>query len=103
MRVGDDFGDQLVAPLGVGIGQAHAESMLAEVFNFGFEIAMRVVEEGLAVGHQELKIANLWPVKGREIELAQDSARDREPDAARSRVGGPDDILSTMGPARFDS
>ncbi len=76
MRVGDDLLDyDLVAARPVGVGNPHAEAVLRQVLDRGFQVAMRVVEESLAVGNQKLKIANLRAIDGRVVNLAEHAAR----------------------------
>src|SRR5271169_1491175 len=63
MRVGDDLGDELVAAGAIGIGNAHAKPAVAQVLDARVEVAMGVMEEALAVGDEELKVANLRMVE----------------------------------------
>ena len=103
MRVSDDLHHHAVAPLTVGVDDAHAEAVIAEVLDGSVLVAMDVVEKSFAVGHQELQIADLRPIDRRKVDFVEHAARGGEPDAARGGVGGADDVLGAVGPARLDS
>jgi len=88
VRIADDFLGQLVAALGIGVDIANAEGFRVDVFEGGLEVAFFLVNEGLAVGNEELHVADLGAVDGGVIDLIQDAMAACKPDAAGGCVGG---------------
>src|ERR1700722_19727155 len=103
MRIGNDLGDELIEAFVIVVGHANAEAVLAKILNGSIEMAMGVVKKRFVVADKELEIANLRTVDGGEVDFAQHTAGDREPDAARSRIGGTNDVLGAVGPAWLDA
>src|ERR1700730_353065 len=103
MRVGDALYHDGVAAAAVGVDNARAQAAIVEVLDETILVAMDVVEKRLAVGHQELQVTYLGMIDRRKVDFADHAARDGEPDGAGGGVGGADDILGAMGPARLDT
>jgi hypothetical protein len=66
-------------------------------------MVLLVVEEAVAVRDQILKIANLGHVNRGVVNLSNDSIPNRKPNSARGRVRGPDAILASSSPSRFNA
>src|SRR5271157_5646734 len=103
MRIGDDLLDDSVTLSRLDACDPHAESVSAEVFDRGLQIAPLVMKEGLTVADQELKVANLRMVDRRIVDFVEYAVRDRVPDAARTGVGGADHVLGATGPSGLDA
>src|ERR1700683_4142945 len=99
MRIGDDLLEQVIAAVGRVADDFHAESGGGEILGGGLEMAAFLVEEGLAVGDEELEVADLRLIDPRKINLVEDAGRGREPKAARRRVRGADRVLGAVGPS----
>src|SRR5262249_22139956 len=67
------------------------------------QAALFLVKEGLAVGDQKLRVANLRAVNGGIVDLGHNALGQGEPDAAGGGVGCTDTVLRTGGPRRRDS
>ncbi len=101
--VGDElFGDG-VAAIEVGGGDADGEGVGVDVVEVVLEVALLFVEEGFAVGEEELHVAGLGAIDGGVVDLVEGAVGDGEPDAAGGGVGGGDGVLSAGGPARFEA
>ena len=61
------------------------------------------MKEGLPVGNEVLKIANLWVIDRRIIHFGDDPVPKREPNPAGRGVGGSDSVFATMSPFRLDA
>ena len=61
------------------------------------------MEEGLAVGEEQLHVAGLRAIDGGVVDLVEGAVGDGEPDAAGGGVGGGDGIFSAGGPAGFEA
>ena len=61
------------------------------------------MDEGLAVGEEELHVADLRAVDGGVIDLVEDAVGAGKPDAAGGGVGGADGVFNTGGPARLEA
>lgn len=102
MRVADDVLNDGIAAVGVRVGAAVAERMVREALHLNGEIALLVVEERLAIADEILKIADLWPVYSRVVDLGNNAVPDREPETTGGRVRGAYYCLVAMGPAGLD-
>src|SRR5215469_11796400 len=103
MRIGDDFLVEMIAAIGRMTDDADGEAGAVEVLGYRIEVAAFLVKEGLAVGDQELHVADLWLIDRREINLVEDSGRRGKPQTAHRRVCGADGVLGAAGPARLDA
>ena len=101
MRIGDDFLDDAVAPLGIDIGDTITQRVRGQALVGVVQLAF-VAEEGFPVGDEILQVAYLRPINGRVVDLVQDAFGDGKPDPAQSRVSGPHSVLVAARPARFD-
>jgi hypothetical protein len=79
MRIGDDFLEEMIAAVGRMADDSHPEAGGVEVLGGGIEIAAFFVEEGLAVGDEELEVADLRLIDGGEINLVDDADGGGEP------------------------
>ena len=78
VRIGDDFLEKVIAAVGRVADDFHAESGGGEILGGGLEMAAFLVEEGLAVGDEELEVADLRLIDPRKINLVEDAGRGRE-------------------------
>ena len=79
MRIGDYFLEDVVAAVGRMVDDFHPETGGVEVIGDGMEVAAFLVEESLAVGDQELEVANLRRIDSRKINFVEDPGRSGEP------------------------
>jgi hypothetical protein len=69
VRVGEDFLDEGIAPLRIGVRDPVPQDMTGEPFRRGTEMALLFVEETLSIRDEELEIPQLRPVHGRVVDL----------------------------------
>src|SRR5690349_12611760 len=100
MRIGNRLDYDPIAILTIGICDADAKPVLTQVLDARVKVAMRVMEERLTVRNEKLEITNLGTVERRIVNFADNAVGNREPYRTRSRVGGADDVLRAMRPAR---
>ncbi len=82
---------------------ADGEGAWVDVVEVVLEVALFFVEEGLAVGEEQLHVAGLGAVDGGVVDLVEGAVGDGEPDAAGGGVGGGDGVFFAGGPARFEA
>ena len=101
--VGDELlGDGIAALEVVGL-DADGEGLGIDVVEVVLEVALLLVEEGLAVGEEQLHVAGLGAIDGGVVDLVEGAVGEGEPDAAGGGVGGGDGVLAAGGPARFEA
>ena len=103
MRIRDHLLHEHVAAFEVDVREPVAQRARLQAFDQLVEVALLLVEEGLAVGDQELHVPRLRAVDGRIVDFVEDSVREGEPDAAGRVVSGADALLAAGGPAWLDS
>ena len=79
MRIGDDFLEEMIAAVGRMADDSNGETHGVEILGDGMEMAAFLVEEGLAVGDEELEVADLRLIDRGEINLVEDAGRGSEP------------------------
>ena len=103
VRISDELLDDCVVAIGVLVGYPIAERFWRDTLDLAAQMAPFLVKERRAVRDQVLKIPHLRPVDGRVIDLREHASQEREPDAARDRVRGPDALLVGVRPAWLDT
>src|SRR5574338_224145 len=98
-RVGNDLLDDAIALLRIAHDDPISKRIAVETGDLAFEVALFFVKERLPVGNEELQIANLGSIYRRVIDFVEDTMREREPHAARVRIGRADALLRTRRPA----
>src|ERR1035438_2324460 len=98
MRVGDDLFDNGIMPGWIRIRTAVSQAVIRQMFQFGREMTLLVVEKALAVGDEILKVAELWPVHRRIIDFGDDAVPKGKPDPAGGGISSSHAILSSMRP-----
>ncbi len=101
VRVADDLLGQRVAAVGIAIDVANPQRLRMDVLECREQVALLLVDERLAVGHQELHVPHLGAVDRGVVDLVQNAVRAGEPDPARRRVGRSHRVLHARGPARL--
>ena len=101
--VGDELLGDGVAAIEVAGDDADGERVGVDVVEVVLEVALLFVEEGLAVGEEELHVAGLGAVDGGVVDLVEGAVGDGEPDAAGGGVGGGDGVFFAGGPAGFEA
>src|SRR5437762_12399752 len=66
------------------------------------EIAFFLVAKGFAVADEKLKVAGVWLIDVRVVNLVEDSVTEREPDTATCMVGRANTFFCARGPTRLD-
>jgi hypothetical protein len=66
------------------------------------EIAFFLVAKGFAVADEKLKVAGVWLIDVRVINLVEDSMTEREPETATCMVGRANAFFCARGPTRLD-
>src|SRR5512146_1904384 len=81
---------------------AVGERVPVDVLDRRLEVALRLVEERRAVGHQELEVPRLRVVDRGVVDLVEDAVGQGEPDGGGRRVRRPDPLLGARRPPRGD-
>ena len=103
MGVADDLAGEAVAAFGVAVAHAHGEGVRVDVLELVEHVAAFFMEESLAIGDEELHVADLRAVDGGAVNLVEDAVRDGEPDFAGGGVGGADGVFGAGGPSGFEA
>ncbi len=103
MRIGNDFLDDAIRLVDAGIGEPIPERVGREQLDLAFQVPALIVEECTAVADQILQVANLGPVDRGVVNFGNDAGGQREPDRARSGIGGADGVLVAARPTRLDA
>ncbi len=69
MRIGEHVLDESVAAPRIRIGKAVKDAVAFRIFNPVVQVAFFLVAKGLTVGYQELKVARVWLIYVRIINL----------------------------------
>jgi len=80
VRFSDDFLDDPITALTVRIGDPIQQRVLLRIFRQMVEIAPLLMAERLAIGDEELQIADVGRIGIREIHLIDDAMAQREPE-----------------------
>jgi hypothetical protein len=81
MRISYHLHHEPVASVAISIDDTHAQPMLTQIVDTGFQIAMGIVEERLAISHQQLQVTNLGSIERWIINFTDYAIGDREPHA----------------------
>lgn len=103
VRVGNDFFNNRVAAVGIGVRAPVAQGVMRQLFEFGVKVTLLVMEETCSVSDKILKVPQLWLIHCRIVDLSDDAIPQREPDSARSRIGSPDTVFASMCPLGFNA
>lgn len=79
MGISDDFLEEVIAAVGRMVDDSNAETGGVQVLGDGMEMAPFLMEESLAVGDEELEVANLRLIDRRKINLVENAVRGGEP------------------------
>jgi hypothetical protein len=94
VRIGQNFLDEPIAAIPVGVGQTVEKTILLGVFQLVNEIPLLFVAKGRSIADQELEIPGVWRVDRGVVDLVQDPVTEGKPDAAARMVGGPEAVLA---------
>jgi hypothetical protein len=101
MRGREHVFDNPVASLRIGVGQSITQRMRRGALRPAVQMPLLFVEQRVPVGHEKLKIPNLWPVDRRVIDFRDAAVPNCEPHAAVGRVGCADPFLAALCPPRL--
>jgi hypothetical protein len=101
VRIGDDFLENAIAALGIGIGDTKTQRAWSQALMSIVQLAF-VAEEGFPIADEILQVADLRPIDGRVVDLVQNAFGDRKPDTAQGRVSTSNAVLIAACPARID-
>ena len=87
MRVGKHMFHYSVAAVRIGIRETVKEAIALRVFDLMIQVALFFVAKCFAIADEELKIAGVWFIDVRIVNLVDDSVTEREPNAATCMVG----------------
>ena len=102
MRIGEDMFYESVAALGFRIGKAVEDAIALRVFDQVIQVALFLVAERFAIAYEKLKVARVWLIDVRIVNLVHDAVTKREPDAATGMIGCADAFFRARSPAGFD-
>jgi uncharacterized protein len=100
MWIGYEFHHQAISSICIGIDNAHAQPMFAQILDGSLLMTMGVMEEGLPVGDEELQVANLRAIQRGKIDLTDDAVGNCEPHATGGGIRCPNYVLRAVGPTR---
>ena len=103
VRICKDVLDQLVAPVGLRVGEAVENTIAFRVFDPVAQVALFLVAKRFPVGDQELKIARVRRVNRGVVNLVDDAMAEREPEPAARMISGAQAFLRAGSPAGFDA
>ena len=103
MRISQDVFYQPVAPVALRIGEAVKETILFRVFNPVIQVALFLVAKCFPIADEELKVARVWLVDARIVNLVDDAVAEREPEPATRMIGRAKAFFRAGSPARLDS
>ena len=99
MRIGEYIFDQPVAAARLNIRQAIKQTVTFRVFNRMREVALFLVAKRFSIADEKLKVACVWLINMRIVNLIDDSVTEREPEAATCMIGRANAFFRTRGPA----
>src|SRR5205814_10549207 len=102
MRIGEHIFEQPVAIARVSIRQAVKEAVTFRVFNRMGEIALFLVTERFSIGDEKLKVACVWSINVRVVNLIDDAMAQREPQTATGMISRADAFFRTRRPPWLD-
>ncbi len=103
MRIGDDFLDDAVAAVPIGIRKTIQERPFLWVLDEVVEITPFFVAKRLAIGDEKLNVARVGLIDVGVIDLVDDTVRNREPEAAARVISRSDSFLRAPRPARLQA
>src|SRR5579871_4237432 len=98
MWVSYDLFDNGIVPGWIRIRAAVSQAMVRQIFQFGFEMTLLVMEKALAVCDEILKVPQLWPVHCGIVDFGDDAVPKSKPDPAGSCISSSHAILPSMCP-----
>ena len=102
MWIGEDmFYDTIAAPR-LGIRKTVKEAIALWVFDQMCQIAFFLVAKRFSIAYEKLKVARVWLIDVRIVNLVHDAVTKREPDAATGMIGCADAFFGARSPAGFD-
>ena len=102
MWIGKHMFYYTIATARLRIRETIKEAIALRVFDQMIEIAFFFVAKRFAVADEKLKIAGIWLIDVRVVNLVEDSVTEREPDTATCMVGRANAFFCARGPTRLD-
>ena len=102
VRVGKHMFYQTVAAARLCIRETIKEAIARRVFDKMIEIAFFFVAKRFAVADEKLKVAGVWLIDVRVVNLVEDSVTQREPETATCVVGRADAFFCAGSPPWLD-
>jgi hypothetical protein len=102
MRIRDNFFNDGVAAIGIGVRATVSKRMIGQAFDFVFEVTFPVMEETLTIADQVLKVPELRPIYCRIVDFGDDAIPKRKPDLAGSCVCGSHPVFPSVSPSRMN-
>ena len=91
-----------IATARLRIRETIKKAIARRVFDQMIEIAFFFVAKRFAVADEKLKVAGVWLIDVRVVNLVEDSVTEREPDTATCMVGRANAFFCARGPTRLD-
>src|SRR2546423_1079965 len=102
MRIRKHVFDEPVTSPGFRICEPVKKAIALRIINCVDQIAFLLVTKRFSVADEKLKVACVWLIDVRVINLVDDSVTEREPATAAGMVGGADPFFGARSPARLD-
>src|SRR4029077_21176456 len=102
MWIGKHMFYQTVAAARLRIRETIKEAIARRIFDQMIEIAFFFVAKRFAVADEKLKIAGIWLIDVRVVNLVEDSVTQREPETATCMVRRSNAFFCARGPTRLD-
>src|SRR2546430_8590665 len=103
VRVGEHIFDYAIAAVRVRICETIKKAIALRVFDLMIQVAFFFVAKCFAIADEELKIAGIWFIDVRIVNLVDDSVTEREPNAATRMVGRANAFFRARSPAGLDA
>src|SRR5262249_43056547 len=103
MRISEHMFHYAVAVIRVRICEAIKEAIAFRIFDPMSKVAFFFLAKCFAIADEELKIASVWFVNVRIVNLVDDSVTEREPNAATRMVSRAHAFFRTRSPAGLNA
>src|SRR6266571_766876 len=103
MRIRKHVFYETVTTVRIGIRETIKEAIALRIFDKVIKIALFFMTETFTVADEKLKVARVWLVDMRIINLIDDAVAEREPQTATGMIRCAHAFLRARSPARFDS
>ena len=103
MWIGEDMFYDTIATARLRIREAVKKTIAFRIFDPMIQVALFLVAKRFPDGDEKLKVACVWLIDMRIVNLIDDAMTECEPEAATSMVRRADPLFCARSPARLDA